>query len=125
VVYARPDVTSFDWAHLRKGITVTVSRQVDGFSQVTYTEFDRVPDPQYVTMRITGWVPECTLADTKRRYFFHLTFDGRTETSWTVRTDNHVFTLFWAPLNALPKIIPPQNEWLVYLFRASRSLSGS
>ena len=56
-VYARPDVTSFDWAHLRKDIPVTFSgRKIGGFSQVTYEELDRVPNPQYVPMSITGWV---------------------------------------------------------------------
>lgn len=71
-VYARPDVASFDWAFLRKGIRVAVNRRSAGFSQVTYEEFDRVPDPQYVTMHITGWVPDGVLADAVKRHFFHL-----------------------------------------------------
>jgi 8-oxo-dGTP pyrophosphatase MutT (NUDIX family) len=114
-VYARPDATSFDWAYLRKGIPVTLSRRVDGFSQVTYKEFDQVPDSQYVTMRITGWVPDDVLSDTKRRHFFHLEFHGHSEASWTIHTDNHRFTLFWASLTALPEIVHPQDEWLEFL----------
>ena len=114
-VYARPDVTSFDWAYLRKGISVTLGRRADGFSQVTYKEFDQVPDPQYVTMCITGWVPDDVLSDTKKRHFFHLEFHGHSEASWTVHTDNHLFTLFWSPLAALPEIIHPQDEWLEFL----------
>lgn len=118
-VYARPDVTSFDWAYLRKGIPVTISRRAEGFSQVTYEEMDQVPHPQYVTMCITGWVPDDTLADTRRRYFFHLEFHGRSEEKWKVFTDNHFFTLFWAPLTALPEIIQPQDEWLEFLYQVA------
>jgi 8-oxo-dGTP pyrophosphatase MutT (NUDIX family) len=114
-VYARPDLTSFDWAMLRRGTCVTVGRQANGFSQITYEEFDRVPEPQYVTMSITGWVPDDMLADTSRRHFFHLEYLGLSEDSWTVFTDHHVFTLFWAPLLALPQIIHPQDQWVKVL----------
>ena len=76
-VYARPDVRSFDWAHLPRGIAVALNRRANGFSQITFEEFDRVPDPQYLTMCIMGWVPDGALADTKRRHFFHLEFCGR------------------------------------------------
>lgn len=121
-VYAHPDTTSFDWAHLRKGIPVTVSRRSDGFSQVTFVENDREPNPRYVSMHITGWVPDEVLTDTKRRHFFHLEFHGHTEKSWTVYTDNHLFILFWAPLTALPEIIHPQDEWLEFLYKQIRPL---
>ena len=116
-VYARPDVTSFDWATLRKGIQVTVNRRADGFSQVTYEEPDRVPDPQFITMAITGWVPDVVLADTVVRHFFHLEYRGPSKARWTAFADNHRFTLFWAPVSNLPEIIPPQDEWLVFLHR--------
>jgi 8-oxo-dGTP pyrophosphatase MutT (NUDIX family) len=116
-VYARPDPTSFDWAYLRAGIRVTVSRRSPGFSQVIYEEYDREPDRQYVTMAITGWVPDKVLVGTTRRHFYQLEYPGQTEERWTVFTDNHTFTLFWAPLAALPEIVPPQNQWLEFLFR--------
>ncbi len=67
-------------------------------------------------MQITGWVPNDALTGTRRRHFFRLDFDGETEERWTVFTDNHRFTLFWAPLAALPSIIPPQDGWLAMLF---------
>lgn len=115
-VYACPDATSFAWAYLRPGIAVALSgRRTNGFSQVTYEEFDRVPDPQYVTMSITGWAPDGALTDTMRRHFFHVEFHGQSEESWMVCTDNHRFTLFWAPLMDLPQIVCPQDEWLKFL----------
>ncbi|MEJ2732658.1 MAG: NUDIX domain-containing protein [Anaerolineae bacterium] len=118
-VYARPDPTSFDWAYLRTGIRVTASRRSSGFSQVTYEEYDCEPDRRYVTMAITGWVPDEVLADTICRHFYELVYAGPTEERWTVFTDNHTFTLFWAPLADLPEIVAPQNEWLELLFRES------
>jgi 8-oxo-dGTP pyrophosphatase MutT (NUDIX family) len=119
-VYARPDVASFDWAHLRRGIPVVLTgRSAGGLTQVTYEELDRVPDSQYVTMCITGWVPDEVLADTHRRHFFLLAFNGQTDDRWAVFTDNHTFTLFWVPLTDLPEIVHPQDEWLDFLCKGS------
>jgi 8-oxo-dGTP pyrophosphatase MutT (NUDIX family) len=111
-VYVRPDPAGVAWARLPRGLTVTLENQVAGFAQVTYQEFDRLPDPQYVTYHITGWVPDGVLADTKRRHFFQLTFDGPSADRWVVAVDNQHFTLFWAPVTALPAIIAPQDTWL-------------
>ncbi len=119
-VYARPDTTSFDWAYLRRGIQVDLNRRERGFSQVTYEELDRVPDAQFVTMSITGWVPDGVLADTHIRHFYHLEYDGPSKERWISFSDNHTFTLFWAPLSDLPAIIPPQDEWLAFLHRGLR-----
>jgi 8-oxo-dGTP pyrophosphatase MutT (NUDIX family) len=114
-VYARADETSFDWAYLPAGIMVTIRRSAKGFSQITYTEYDRVPDPEYVSMEITGWVPDDTIADAVQRHFFHMRCDTETGEEWQVYADNHTFRLFWAPMNKLPEIIYPQNTWLRYL----------
>jgi 8-oxo-dGTP pyrophosphatase MutT (NUDIX family) len=114
-VYARPDLTSSKWASIGRGVTVARLRQAEGFSQIHYQEFDRLPDPQYVSLSITGWVPDEALADIQRRHFFLLEFEGQTAERWTVYTDNHHFTLFWAPLGALPEIISPQDKWLDFL----------
>jgi ADP-ribose pyrophosphatase YjhB (NUDIX family) len=114
-VYARPDAASFDWAYLPRGATVEIHRQAGGFAHVTYIEYDRLPDWQYVSWQITGWVPEEVLADTRRRHFYELRLEGNTPERWTATTDNHVFTLFWAPLDALPPIIQPQDQWVGYL----------
>ena len=63
-VYARPDSSSFDWAHLRRGLQVRLEREANGYSQVTYEEFDRIPNSRYVSYQITGWVPNQALAAT-------------------------------------------------------------
>jgi 8-oxo-dGTP pyrophosphatase MutT (NUDIX family) len=124
-VYARPDVTSFDWATLRRGIQVAVNRREMGFSQVTYEELDRVPEPSFVTMSITGWVPDGVLADTSIRHFYQLEVCGPAKERWTAFSDHHTFTLFWAPLPDLPEIIPPQDGWLAFLHKGlSGEISG-
>ena len=114
-VYLRPDTASFDWARLSRGLTVTLEREVEGFVQVTYEEFDRLPDPRYVTYSITGWVPDFALADRRKRHFFHLTYDGPSTERWVVAVDGHHFTLFWASVAALPPIIHPQDTWIAML----------
>ena len=117
-VFARPDITSFDWAYLRRGVQVNILRTIAGFSQVTYEEMDDLQDPQYISMQITGWVPDHTLTSTSKRHFFLLDLNGNTAESWTVFTDNHTFTLFWVPLADAPRIISPyQRDWLEFLMK--------
>ncbi len=111
-VFARPDLTSFDWAELRRGIAVRLLRREHGFAQVTYEEGNRFPQPDYISYQITGWVPEGTLAHSNRRYLFHLELVRSSPEEWEQFSDNHRFRLFWAPLDDLPEIIPPQREWL-------------
>lgn len=122
-VYARPDPISFDWATLPRGAMVHVERTAPGFTQVTFQEWDRWPDRSYLSMRITGWVPDETLATVRRRHFFHLVHRGDTSPRWQVRIDNHRFTLFWAPLACLPRPASPQDTWLSVLQRVYPGLA--
>lgn len=114
-VYARPDSSSFDWTYLPRGLSVKIEREADGYSQVTYEELDRIPDSTYVTYQITGWIPNRYLSATQKRYFYQLSYEEPTDDRWTVQDEYHRFTLFWAPLAALPNIIPPQDSWLTML----------
>lgn len=114
-VYGRPDPLSFDWAYLPRGFAVDVLREADGYVQVCYTEWDRLPDPQYPTMQITGWVPAEHLTRLQRRYYYLLPFHRETPLTWTVEIDHHRFRLFWARLDALPRLIGYQGEWLRFL----------
>ena len=114
-VYARPDTSSFDWASLQRGAVVTIQREAGGFCQVLWEEWDRWPDPRYLSMSILGWVPQETIAARQTRHFFTFEFHGEAPERWTVEADNHRFALFWAPLAALPPIVRPQDGWLAYL----------
>ncbi len=115
-VYSRPDPGSFDWAHVPQGATVTLlGRNANRFSHVQYQEYDCEPDRHYLSYDIMGWVQDEALADEVVRSFYLLRYEGVTPDKWTVGTDNHVFTCFWAPLERLPRLVPPQEWWLKFL----------
>ena len=120
-VYSRPDPTSFNWASIRNGLRVKRHRTESGYTQVTFTDWDRRADPPYVTYQITGWVPTDVLTRQVTRYFYHFPYHGQTPETWTVDTDNHRFRLFWAPLSALPPIIASQRPWVDVLTQAGSS----
>lgn len=119
-IYARPDLSSYDSTgfQLYRGTIVSLQCSKGEFAQVTYEEWDRFPDPQYLTCQITGWIPLRLLCGSSRRFFFHLEAD---ESSPSVKdlpcvaTDNYIFQPFWARLDALPEIVEPQREWLKWL----------
>lgn len=115
--YARPDPSSWDWVTLPRGLWVTTLRHADGYTQIVYSEADHLHHAQYTTFEITAWVPDRVFADGFRRHFFHLEHAGDTPDRWTVSTDGHRFTLFWAALDDLPPLVPPQDSW-PGLFRA-------
>jgi len=111
-VYSRPDPTSFDWASIRSGLWVRVLRRVPGWAQVRFTEWDVWPDPTFVTYEITGWLPDDAVSHVERRSFYLLRPTAPTPDRWTARSDHHEFTLFWAPLSDLPRLVDPQQAWL-------------
>jgi 8-oxo-dGTP pyrophosphatase MutT (NUDIX family) len=110
-VYARPDVTSFDWAQLRNGIWVERLREQNGFTHVDWCEYDQHPHGTYITYRITGWVPNHTVTKKQQRHFYHLTVEGDTEETWTVFIDNHHYRLFWLPIESLEGMNFYQKVW--------------
>lgn len=114
-VHARPDAGSVAHARLRRGLPVAVLRTINGFTQVAYQEYDRVPDAQYVCLNITGWVADEALAERRLRHFFVLSYQGESAERWQVYTDHHWFALFWAPMAQLPSIIAPQDRWVARL----------
>ncbi|MCL2591936.1 MAG: NUDIX domain-containing protein [Defluviitaleaceae bacterium] len=114
-IFSRPDLNSFDWASFRRGITIEHHANSEkGFKHVTYKEYDNVENPSYITYQITGWIPENCIAKEITRYFYHLEAKSDTDDSWEISADNHIFEFFWAPINDLPKIVSPQDEWVSY-----------
>jgi len=121
-VYARPDYSSCDVTGFQfyRGTIVSLQHCEGEFAQVTYEEWDRFPDPQVLTCQVTGWVPLSLLSDCSRRFFYHL---EKAEDSLKTRdlpgvaADNHIFYPFWAPLDALPELVQPQQEWFLKFFR--------
>ena len=116
-VYARPDMISFDWATLPRAAMVRTEREAEGWSQVTYREWDRWPDPTYATYQITGWVANVALTPTQTRHFYRLACHETTPEEWEVEIDHHRFRLFWAPLDDLPEVVETQAGWVDVLFK--------
>jgi 8-oxo-dGTP pyrophosphatase MutT (NUDIX family) len=113
--HARPDPTSMCWATIRNGLWVTVLRSAPGYLHVTYEEWDQWPDPAYATYQITGWVAEDAVCEMQRRDFYLFECTAPTPDRWPVAIDDHIYTLFWARLAGLPRLVTPQDEWLAYL----------
>jgi 8-oxo-dGTP pyrophosphatase MutT (NUDIX family) len=66
-VYARPDLMSFNWIQLGRGLTVTVERQSGEYAQISYQEWERQTEPAYVSYQFMGWVPSAVLSQLYRR----------------------------------------------------------
>jgi 8-oxo-dGTP pyrophosphatase MutT (NUDIX family) len=111
-VYSRPDPTSFDWAAIRAGLRVQILRRAPGWAHVRFVEWDVWPDPAYATYEITGWLPEDAISEVERRSFYLIRPTAPTPDRWTTRSDQHEFTLFWAPLANLPRLVDAQQAWL-------------
>jgi 8-oxo-dGTP pyrophosphatase MutT (NUDIX family) len=116
-VYARPDVTSFAWARLPRSVVVALLREQPPFVQVRYEEWDDEERRAYVTYQISGWIEQSALIGRVERHFFHLETTEASPETWEVFTDNHRYRLFWASLDALPRLEAYQNDWLRFLLR--------
>lgn len=92
-----------------------VLRAAENFSQVRYVEYDQYPHSQEVSLNITGWVENEKLDQAQRRHYYYLEVEEEVEETWQRQTDNHIFTLFWSSLKALPEIVYPQSAWLEQL----------
>ncbi len=117
-IYARPDPASFSWAELRQQVLVQVHRRLYDFAQITFNEEDKYPNPEYITFSVTGWIPSKLLCKKQRKHFFHGIINEVTPDEWEVEAEpamNLTFKLFWVPINAVPKIVDPQYQWLEYV----------
>ena len=117
-VYTNPSPSSNVYKEeLTGGLTVNYNSSHTDFTHVSYVESDSAPDPTRIRCHITGWVPSENLSARKTRYFFRLTALEETVEEWAVKGDRgHIFTLFWAPISALPPLVSPQDKWLDYVY---------
>jgi hypothetical protein len=99
----------------RTGLPVEVLRHEAGFTQVRFEETGRYIDPQYATYSITGWVPDEVLTNQRIRHFYLFKAANPTPERWSITVDYTIFELFWALLDDLPAIVPPQNRWVKWL----------
>lgn len=119
-VYIKPELTAVPYKDkLTRGLTVDYHATQENFTHISYIEyvFDKYFKPTHIDHNITGWVPNDNLSAQKKRHFFHLSTQEETEDAWELKSDlGHIFKPYWTPLSPKPKIIPPQDKWLNFVY---------
>ncbi|MAT96933.1 MAG: hypothetical protein CL608_07305 [Anaerolineaceae bacterium] len=113
-ILSQPDEQAIPFQPLfTRGNTFKIGQQNGRFRQITYLEYDRLPDPQAITLYINGWLPEASLSQHKTRLYVHLLCQETTPDRWSLPGDNnHIFAPFWANLQPKPAVVAPQDRWL-------------
>ena len=113
-ILSQPDEHSLPFQPLfSRGYTFKVGQVNGRFRQVTYLEYDQLPNPQAITLYIDGWLPSDALSAVKTRHYVQLTCQETTPDRWSLPGDNnHIFSPFWADLRPKPTVVAPQNRWL-------------
>lgn len=114
ILYSRPDNRSFDWARIPRSSWVKVLRQFEDWTQIRYDEPDCLPNPNFDTYSLTGWVESEKLAKKQKRHFYHFVSNSMEQESWNVFSDCHTFEVGWHLMGMLPKLTPPQDEWIAF-----------
>lgn len=114
ILYSRPDKSSFDWARIPRSSWVRELRHFEGWTQISYDEPDCLPNPNYQTYSLTGWVDNEKLAKNQKRHFYHFVSNVMAQQTWNVFSDCHTFEVGWHNLDSLPGLTPPQDEWLKF-----------
>lgn len=119
-VYIQPDLNAVPYKEkLTRGLTVNYHSTQKNFTHISYIEYeyDRFHKPIHIDYNINGWVRSENLSSQKKRHFFHLTTQEKTEEKWELKSDRgHIFQPFWTPLSPKPKIISPQDRWLDFVY---------
>ncbi|MYA71999.1 NUDIX domain-containing protein [Candidatus Poribacteria bacterium] len=121
-VYIQPDLNAMPYKEkLTKGMTVNYHSIRADFTHISYIEYDKHPNPTCICYNITGWVPNENIGVQKTRHFFLLSTQEETEDAWELKSDRgHIFKPYWTPLSPKPKIIPPQDKWLDFVYEKIR-----
>ena len=118
-VYIEPNLNAMPYEkRLTRGLTVDYHSTQEDFTHISYIQYDKHPNPTCIRYNITGWVPNENLSGQKKRHFFHLTTQEKTEDAWELESDGgHIFQPYWTPFSPRPEIVPPQNRWLDFVYR--------
>ena len=119
-VYIDPNLTAIPYKRkLPKGLTVDCHSTQEDFTRISYIEYeyDQFYEPICIDTNITGWVPNENISAQKKRHFFLMSTQEKTENAWELKSDQgHIFKPYWTPLSPKPKIIPPQDRWLDFVY---------
>jgi 8-oxo-dGTP pyrophosphatase MutT (NUDIX family) len=113
-ILSQPDALSIPFHPVfTRGHTFQVGAVNGRFRQITYLEYDQLPNPQAITLYINGWLPQERLSRHKTRHYVHLLCQENTPDRWSLPGDNnHLFAPFWADLQPKPGVVSPQDRWL-------------
>ena len=124
-VYIKPELNAVPYRDkLTRGLTVDYHSTQGDFTHISYIEYVFGKDfkPIHINHNITGWVPNENLSDQKKRHFFHLSTEEETKDKWELKSDlGHIFKPYWPVLSPKPKIIPPQDRWLDFVYDELRT----
>ena len=119
-VYIEPNLTAIPYKRkLPKGLTVDYLSTREDFTHISYIEYeyDKFHKPIRIDTNITGWIPNENLRAEKKRHFFLMSTQEKTEDAWELKSDQgHIFKPYWTPLSPKPNIISPQNKWLDFVY---------
>ena len=119
-VYIEPNLNAIPYKRkLPKGLTVDYLSTGEDFTHISYIEYeyDQFYEPICIDANITGWVLNENISAQKKRHFFHLSTQEKTEDAWELKSDQgHIFKPYWTPLSPKPNIIPPQDRWLDFVY---------
>ncbi len=119
-VYIKPDLAAVPYKDkLTRGLTVDYHSIQEDFTHISSIEYvyDKYFKPTHINHNITGWVLNENLSAQKKRHFFHLSTQEKTEDAWELKSDlEHIFRSYWTPLSPKPKIISPQDKWLDFVY---------
>ena len=119
-VYIESNLTAIPYKRkLPKGLTVDYLSTQKDFTHISYIEYeyDKFHKPIRIDTNITGWIPNENLSAQKRRHFFYLSTQEETQEAWELKSDGgHIFKPYWTPLSPKPNIIPPQDQWLDFVY---------
>ena len=119
-VYIEPNLTAIPYKRkLPKGLTVNYLSTREDFTHISYIEYeyDKFHKPIRIDTNITGWIPNENLRAEKKRHFFLMSTQEKTEDAWELKSDQgHIFKPYWTPLSPKPNIISPQNKWLDFVY---------
>jgi len=110
---ASVDIGYGDGSLFRRGMVVSLNREVEGWSEIVHEEYDLNVSPPKTQFSVRGWVPAHYLTARQTRRFFLLTPTQETPETWELLAEGrYLFRLYWVPLVPKPQLMAPQNEWL-------------
>ncbi|WP_374226779.1 NUDIX domain-containing protein [Ktedonobacter sp. SOSP1-85] len=102
---------------LRRGLTVRLERQQEGWAYVYLEEFNHEVEPPRIIRSVGGWVPGDTLSRWVRRSFFQVQLYDETPERWEQFAEGqYTFHLYWQPLEPIPHLVAPQQAWLARFY---------